>query len=321
MSVASGRIEYRLLRRPDLPAYAKLLPVAIGELERATGLDQNADALSVALTRWPIWIFLKLSQFIGRPFLQVHVAADGPRLVGTATIVRFRSAGYVVGVATDPEYRGRGIASQLLERLRVEAVRLHRTWITLDTETENETALRVYRRAGYREIGRFTWFRRTGLPSFAGPTLPPATERAVRELLAPLDASRGADFRSALPANVRVLNHLELMFQAGQVQRQTWVEVGSNGVPDAVRAYFARSTRMGVLFPLMSEPTPAAETLAGLLRSGAEWLRPKEPVISLAVVPEPVGAIGASLEQLGFAPVVSSTTMGRPVAPEAGARA
>jgi ribosomal protein S18 acetylase RimI-like enzyme len=324
VNAPSAPIEYRHLRRSDLPAYAKLLPIAIGDLERSTGLDQNADALSAALARWPIWILIRFSQFFGRPILRVHVAADGVRLVGTATLLNMRSAGYVVGVATDPEYRGRGIASQLLDRLRSEAAERHRPWITLDTESANETALRVYRRAGYREIGRFNWFRRADLPNFAGSPVPPATPKELKDFLAPLNASRGADYRSALPARPRLLTHLELMFQVGRAPQRTWIRAGGIGAPEAVRAYFVPPTRMGVIFPMTCEPDPAEETLAPLIRSSVEWLRPREPTNCLVVVPEPVGRIGPFLEQLGFASVVSSTVMGRPVAspgaPAAGTR-
>jgi ribosomal protein S18 acetylase RimI-like enzyme len=315
MTVPSGALEYRHLRRSDLPAYRKLMPLAIGRLERSTGLDENGDLLPATLARWPIWAFLRLLQLFGRPFLQVHVAADGSRLVGTATLIMLRNTGYVVAVATEPEYRGRGIASHLLEQLRTETGQRRRKWIALDVESENETAVRVYRRAGYREVARFAFYRRPGLPA-ANPTAPsiaPATRKDLKGILSQIEASRGPEYRAALPASARILSHVELIIQGGRGERETWLRRGSSGATSALRAYFVPATRMGALFPLTREPETPPDGLAALLEQGIAWLRSKNPVTCLAVVPEPIGSLGPLLESLGFARVVSATTMASPV--------
>ncbi len=310
MADALGSIRFRPVRHADLPAYGKLLLIAVGQLERATGLDQGGDSLAVALARWPVWIAVQFLRLLGRSFLEVYVAADGSRLVGTGAILLLPRCGYVVGVATEPDYRRRGIASRHLELLARATRRGNRDWVALDVESENETARRVYRRAGYRDVARFTWFRRPGLPTTASRTVspkPPASKHELEEFLPRLDARHAPEYRSALPATVRLLTHNEVIIAGGRLERCTWIDREAGGAPVAVRAYFAPATQMGVLFPL----TTGAETevLSTLLDRGTEWLRPKRPVSSLAVAPAGDEPLAGALGRLGFAAVVESTTM------------
>lgn len=316
MTSTSARIDFRPLRHSELPEYGKLLLRAVGELERATGLDQGGDSLAVALARWPVWLSLAFLRRIGRPFLEAYVAADGPRLVGTGTVVMFPRAGYVVGMATEPEYRGQGIASRILEHLATVVRRGHREWIALDVEPENETALRVYRRAGYREVARFAWFRRPGLPTTNSPTvvpLPPASKQETEELLPRLDAHQSPEYRTALPATLRMLTHNEIIFQGGRFEHRTWVGREASGAPVGIRAYFFPATQMGVLFPLTTGPETAA--LTSLFDQATEWLRPNRPVSCLAIAPEADATTAQALRRIGFTVVVSSTTMVSSVRP------
>jgi ribosomal protein S18 acetylase RimI-like enzyme len=314
MTDRSATIEFRLARHSDLAAYAKLATFAVGEFERSTGLGENPEAMAATLARWPIWTLLQFSQFLGRPILQVHLATDGPRLVGTATLVLLRETGYIVSVATLPEYRGQGIASHLLERLHAETVRRHRRWVALDVESENESALRVYRRAGYREIARHAWFRGPRLPPSVGPTAAPAKAAELHEFVRAVNANRSPELRTALPATPRALSHLEFMFRGGRVERATWLRRATNGSVVGLRAYFTQATRTGVFLPISSTLSPTTEEFRPLCAAGTAWLAPRAPSVCLAVVPEPAALFGPLFEEMGLKPVVGTTTMARRLA-------
>ena len=163
MRGGSDSLIFRELRRADLPTFTTVMRLGIGKLERSTGLDQNAEAMVTVMSRWSIWFLLWLSRLIGRPFVRVYIAVDGPRVVGTGTVFMLSRAGYVGGMATEVEYPRCGIASRILDLLQAEAARRGRDWLVLDVESENDTAIRVYQRAGYRAVGRFAWFTRPGL--------------------------------------------------------------------------------------------------------------------------------------------------------------
>jgi len=314
-------MEFRRLRRADLSTFFPVLHLGLGELEHATGLDQDADTSYAQLSRRSTWALLRLLRILGRSPVEIYVAADGPRVVGTGTLLLLPQAGYVVGMSTDPGFRGRGIASRILALGRAEAVRRHRAWMALDVESENDTAIRVYRRAGYREVGRSTWFRRPGVPdpvSLAPEGSGAASSRELTEVLPHLEAGRPTEYRAALPASPRTLSHIEIIIRGSRSRQSSWVRRGTTGTVVAVRAHFVPRTRMGVYIPLAGTTEGGSVEMASALDAATQWLRPQSPVSCLAVVPEPVGPVGGALESRGFRAVVSSTTMVCPVSPSTG---
>lgn len=62
---------------------------------------------------------------------------------------------YVDSLATAPEFRRRGIARALLERVAAEARERGCTHVALETEVENFAARALYRSAGFRETDTF----------------------------------------------------------------------------------------------------------------------------------------------------------------------
>lgn len=56
------------------------------------------------------------------------------------------------------EFRGRGVASRLLNGARVLASQRGLRGLTVITQASNDAALRLYHRHGFREVSRQTWF-------------------------------------------------------------------------------------------------------------------------------------------------------------------
>ena len=60
---------------------------------------------------------------------------------------------YISNLAVYPDFRGIGVGSGLLLEAEKKAKEEGATWITLDVETINSTAIKLYRRFGYRVVG------------------------------------------------------------------------------------------------------------------------------------------------------------------------
>lgn len=74
------------------------------------------------------------------------------QLVGYLVISRYVDAWHVMNVAIAPDWRGRGIARLLLERLFVLTANDERRGYTLEVRVSNDTAIRLYERLGF--VGR-----------------------------------------------------------------------------------------------------------------------------------------------------------------------
>ena len=79
--------------------------------------------------------------------------SDTDRLVGYLIISRYVDAWHVMNIAVAPEYRNRGIATRLMERLFELTAGSGRRGYTLEVRVSNEDAIRLYERLGFRARG------------------------------------------------------------------------------------------------------------------------------------------------------------------------
>lgn len=100
-------------------------------------------------TPWSLAMFvLELS----KPSGICLAATDGDRLVGYLVCSRYERVWHLMNVAVDPEYRRRGVATELIERLFEEAGEDAR--YTLEVRVSNRSAIAMYERFGFRPAGR-----------------------------------------------------------------------------------------------------------------------------------------------------------------------
>ena len=78
---------------------------------------------------------------------------ESGQLLGYLVISRYVDAWHVMNVAVDPDYRGRGVASALLDRLFELTAGEGRRGYTLEVRVSNERAIRLYERMGFRARG------------------------------------------------------------------------------------------------------------------------------------------------------------------------
>jgi len=80
-------------------------------------------------------------------------AIGGDALLGYLIISRYVDAWHVMNVAVAPDYRRRGIAVTLLERLFELTAGDERRGYTLEVRVSNTAAIRLYERLGFKERG------------------------------------------------------------------------------------------------------------------------------------------------------------------------
>lgn len=137
---------------PDSPASdVRVRRAVAGDLDALAALEEasfDGDRLSRAQYR----------RHLDSESAQVLVASANHRhFLGTA-VVFFRKGTQVArlySIATKAEARGKGVGSALLEAVERLAKKRRCTSVRLEVRTDNEDALRLYERLGYRRIGRY----------------------------------------------------------------------------------------------------------------------------------------------------------------------
>jgi ribosomal-protein-alanine N-acetyltransferase len=74
-------------------------------------------------------------------------------LIGYLIVSRYVDAWHVMNVAVDPDHRGRGVATMLLERLFEVTADDARRGYTLEVRVSNRKAIDLYERLGFRSRG------------------------------------------------------------------------------------------------------------------------------------------------------------------------
>jgi ribosomal protein S18 acetylase RimI-like enzyme len=90
-------------------------------------------------------------------FIQL-VALEGERLVGWCDIIIYERAtmrhGGSLGIGILPEWRGRGIGAQLIAGALAAARKRRLVRVQLHVRADNERAVRLYQKLGFRHEGR-----------------------------------------------------------------------------------------------------------------------------------------------------------------------
>jgi ribosomal protein S18 acetylase RimI-like enzyme len=313
--LSKDTIEYRELRWADFPSYQKLMLQAPGAFERATGLDQTVEALFKYLHRRRLWTLLAIIRALGRAPIHFFVAVDQGQVLSSASLILLPRTGYVFAVVTDSANRNRGIASHTLEEVHDVARKQGRQWVALDVDTNNETAIRVYRKLGYEEKARFNWH--------VGPTPEAVTHSASmatevprskkKEEAAWVNLHQSAAVRESLPATAKMFSHHEIITQLPNTQAKTW-SLSSFGRTTAVmRGFFLPIIKTVFVIPAGWDPAITADSLLSLVASALNWARPLGATRTEIVVPDPPGAWEKTMDLLGLQQAVSTILMVRPL--------
>ena len=81
-------------------------------------------------------------------------AMERERLAGYLGVQYGPDGGDILTIATDPDFRGRGVARALISAMAERLREKNLQWLTLEVRPSNESALGLYRAMGFREVGR-----------------------------------------------------------------------------------------------------------------------------------------------------------------------
>jgi|GEM_PF-2086849 len=90
------------------------------------------------------------------------IAYDGRRPIGIALIGRRRAHGWLYDFAITPGYRGKGLATRLLQTATREAAKAGMRDIELDVWEKRDDAIRLYQRAGFQHVRSYLNFEASG---------------------------------------------------------------------------------------------------------------------------------------------------------------
>ncbi|MBE6905487.1 MAG: ribosomal-protein-alanine N-acetyltransferase [Ruminococcaceae bacterium] len=82
------------------------------------------------------------------------VAKEAGRLAGYAGMHRVMDEGYLFNVAVDSGFRRRDVATSLVEKLVEFAKEKRMGFLTLEVREGNATAIALYKKLGFGEVGR-----------------------------------------------------------------------------------------------------------------------------------------------------------------------
>jgi len=147
-------------------------------IERTFADDMDASRRShMREMRWLGTLFGWLDWLLspGQGLMPGYVWVEDGQIVGNVTVRKLSAfgRGWMIGnVAVAPEWRGRGIARQMMEA-SLELVRhRHGDWIALQVRTDNEIARNLYQTLGFVTTGEMVYFecRTLGADRPAKPT-------------------------------------------------------------------------------------------------------------------------------------------------------
>jgi ribosomal protein S18 acetylase RimI-like enzyme len=154
-SIASGLRPINSMR--DLVGITTLIEQAFADDIDATGRSHMREMRWLGtLFSWMDWFALP-----GQGFMPGYVWMEGGQIVGNVTVRKLSTFGHgwmIGNVAVAPEWRGRGIARQMMDA-SIDLVRHnHGEWIALQVRSDNEIARNLYQTLGFADTGEMVYF-------------------------------------------------------------------------------------------------------------------------------------------------------------------
>jgi ribosomal-protein-alanine N-acetyltransferase len=141
---------------------ARLLGRAAPVIDDARSTDAPAFCRLHAASFHRGWSEDEIERLMLDPQVVAHRATIGGRIGGFVLSRRAADEAEILSIAVDPHFRGRGVASALLDlHLRRLAGLLVRS-VFLEVDETNTPARRLYTRAGFEQVGRRAGYYQRG---------------------------------------------------------------------------------------------------------------------------------------------------------------
>jgi len=128
------------------PPTVSIRDAAPGDLPRVIEVERACFTLP--------WSPASFRSLLGRDRVRFLVAHQEGTLLGHGVLWWVAREGELANLAVAPEARRRGVGALLLERLLAEAEKSGVRAVFLEVRASNDRAIALYRRRGFREVGR-----------------------------------------------------------------------------------------------------------------------------------------------------------------------
>jgi ribosomal protein S18 acetylase RimI-like enzyme len=113
--------------------------------------ENNVHGIRSLKQLWPLFAFLRLFSADARDLIHGFFAEEEGKVIGNISSQRRGKVWYISDVVVLPEYRGKGIAKQLV-RMCVDDIRVRGgKQISLDVISQNLPAIELYRSTGFQD--------------------------------------------------------------------------------------------------------------------------------------------------------------------------
>jgi len=187
----------------DLAGVADVLAVSFRGQMDASG-ERAVNEMRAFGRLGPLTWWLEQLTPIGEGFAPGFVYVDAGRVVGNATMRRAPAygRGYIIGnVAVLPDYRGHGIARQLMDACIERAREEGSSWVALEVRADNAPARHLYQSLGFKQTGALAQLQRV-----ANTLLPQMNAQVSAWVRRPRSGEEGQVFslaQSATPEGLR----------------------------------------------------------------------------------------------------------------------
>lgn len=265
--------------------------------------------------RWNIRIILGLARALHRPIFTFLVLEDEGKLVGTTMIAFGPNMGTIGGVTVDAAYRRKGHAQELLRTCERMARQYRRRYLVLNVLSQNEAAIRLYEKLGYRTIRSIRWMSRDlSQPSRAVASSQRWTIRAFRPAMARQLAHLAnedipASERPMISVRPRDLQPSGLARRIGGADSSAWVLQRDQEVVGFVRATVSPVLQAAEVGPLVLVGRPDTDAWTDLIDTALNWCLARRAPRAILSLPEHLEKALPVVQSEGFAESLRLHTM------------
>lgn len=272
--------------------------------------------------RWGIRFVLAVARVLRRPLFDFLILDEGDKVVGTTMVSFAPHSGYISGVTVDAAFRRKGHAQELLRTCEEIARKYRRRYLVLDVLSENEAAIRLYEKLGYRTLRGIRWMARdltqplrAAVPGQSFTILP--FRPAMRKPLVRL-ANDGipSNYRSLVSVRPQDLQPSGLARRIGKADSSAWVVQRNHEIVGFARATVSPVIQAAQIGPLIFAGEAETEAWTGLIDTALAWCVSRQVPRVLLSLPEHLDKALPVLQAEGFAEVFHVNTMALDMEPK-----
>ena len=281
-----------------------------------TDLDKMADLLRRSFGVGPRLV-LRFARWFGRPIVRFFAVEEDGAMVGTAFLSYLSRAGFVALVQVVPEYRRRGIATQLMGACDRALRAAHREYAVLDVLEDNTAGRGLYTKLGFRTLEvREVLTRETQenpAPEHDGSGLRPLDRADASELVSLATGGLAPEQARILPPESKQFFIRPMVAQALASETMAWVAVADGRPAGFIRATVSHIMAAAhITAPLLS-PSLSPGLARSLLKEAVAWDVERHARRVLCEIPVGDERARALLVESGFRPAYRLLTLYRPL--------